>query len=549
MGSGFLRIRVREVKRLLLKLDATSGTGPDLLPARILKTLGVELALPVTLLARRILDDGRWPLCWRRHWIHPLFKRKSKADARNYRGVHLTPQLSKVVERTIGGVFIPWVEANGVFGPHQYAYSKRKGYKDVLIVNVCSWISLLERGLLVGVYCSDVAGAFDRVSCDRLCAKLQASGLHPKVVSFLASWLEDRVSSVVVGGVCSEEVPLTNSVFQGTVLGPPLWNIHYADARFSVNRRGYIETVFADDFNAWKAFIRSTNDDQNHDPDHDKHAHIWADLRTTQEALHRWGVANQVVFDPSKESFHVIHRRDGQGEEFKILGVVFDSALRMHVAARHIATEAGWRLQTLLRARSHFSTPEIVHLYKAQVLSFIESSTPGIYHASVSVLGAIDRVQDRFLRNVGLSDRDALFDYRLAPLTSRRDIAMLGVLHKVVLGIAPKQISDLFPILGVVDEPFLRQRVRHFRPLHDKQISTQADFMSTDLMQRSLFGLVRCYNQLPQSVVESKSVRAFQGLLQFGLKSMASSNRDSWQTLFSREWRLMPRSQFHDVFS
>ena len=40
---------------------------------------------------------------------------------------------------------------------------------------------------------------------------------------------------------------LSNSVFQGTVLGPPLWNVYYQDARRHVNDVGFLETVFADD--------------------------------------------------------------------------------------------------------------------------------------------------------------------------------------------------------------------------------------------------------------------------------------------------------------
>ena len=54
--------------------------------------------------------------------------------------------------------------------------------------------------------------------------KLRASGLHPQVVAFLESWLQDRVSQVVVGGARSPEEQLADSVFQGTVLGPVLWN-------------------------------------------------------------------------------------------------------------------------------------------------------------------------------------------------------------------------------------------------------------------------------------------------------------------------------------
>ena len=90
---SFLRLRVRTVRRLLRKLDSTSSTGPDLLPAHLLKELSEVLALPVGLLSRQFVEEARWPNCWRQHWVHPIQKRKSKADANNYRGVHLTPQL------------------------------------------------------------------------------------------------------------------------------------------------------------------------------------------------------------------------------------------------------------------------------------------------------------------------------------------------------------------------------------------------------------------------------------------------------------------------
>ena len=80
----------------------------------------------------------------------------------------------------------------------------------------------------------------------------------------------------------------------------------------------------------------------------------------------------------------------------------------MTAAAREVATEAGWRLQTLLRSRRFFSQAELLHLYKAQVLSFIESSLPGYYHAAASTLEPIDRVQRRLLRELNLPELDAL---------------------------------------------------------------------------------------------------------------------------------------------
>ena len=196
----------------------------------------------------------------------------------------------------------------------------------------------------------------------------------------------------MLGGKFSELEALVDSVFQGTVLGPPLWNVFYADSRRPLESCGYTETAFADDLNCWKAFARCPPDPGVHGP-LPSHGPVLADLRSVQRELHLWGDANQVTFEPSKESFHVLHRHLFFGQPFKVLGCLFDPQLRMTAAAREVATEAGWRLQTLLRSRRFFSQAELLHLYKAQVLSFIESSLPGYYHAAASTLEPIDRVQ------------------------------------------------------------------------------------------------------------------------------------------------------------
>ena len=81
--------------------------------------------------------------------------------------MHLTPQLAKVVERAVGQTFVPWLGAHA-FVEHQYAYSVGKSHRDVLAVNVCYWLLLLEEGCAIGLYCSDVSGAVGRVYRERL---------------------------------------------------------------------------------------------------------------------------------------------------------------------------------------------------------------------------------------------------------------------------------------------------------------------------------------------------------------------------------------------
>ena len=106
--------------------------------------------------------------------------------------------------------------------------------------------------------------------------------------------------------------------------------------------------------------------------------------------------------------------------------------------------EAAWRYRTQLRTHCFFAGAELVCLFKAHVLSFVEYRTPGVYHAAASILLLLDRVLSSFLRKVGISEIDALVHFKLAPLASRRDIAMLGVIRRAVLGEDPHQLRELF---------------------------------------------------------------------------------------------------------
>ena len=66
------------------------------------------------------------------------------------------------------------------------------------------------------------------------------------------------------------------------------------------------------------------------------------------------------------------------------------------------------------------------------------------------MLERVDHVQRRLPRELSLTELEALRGYNLAPLSSRRDIGMLGALHKLPLGTAPPQLGLLLPVLGHV---------------------------------------------------------------------------------------------------
>ena len=95
-----------------------------------------------------------------------LYKKKSVYLPDNYRGIHLTSQLSKVMERLLRHLFMPFIAKTVSFGPNQFAYTKEREARDALAHLVLVWLKALSKGRKITVYCSDVSGAFDRVSAE-----------------------------------------------------------------------------------------------------------------------------------------------------------------------------------------------------------------------------------------------------------------------------------------------------------------------------------------------------------------------------------------------
>jgi hypothetical protein len=471
------------------------------------------------MLACQILETGKWPNLWLRHWIVPLHKKKAVFQPGNYRGVHLTAQLSKATERLLGLLWLPKLAKEpGFFGPNQFAYLPERGARDALAVMVTTWLLGFQRGRKFGLYCSDVSGAFDKVDAARLVAKLRAKGFQENILRVIASWLQKRSAQVLVGGACSDPMELVNQVFQGTVWGPSLWNLFFEDARCALEVLSFVVVVFADDLNSYKPFSRDVDNDS-----------ILAELRAAQSKLHEWGRGNRVGFDASKESMHVLSRSDPIGSNFKILGVNFDCKLVMEDAAHDVSVECGWKLETMLRGRKFYCGAELISLYKSHVLSFIEYRTSAIYHASTTVLSQIDNVQARMLRIADVEDLEALFAFNLAPLRTRRDLAMLGVVHRAVIGKGPRQLSAFFSRRGST----WASRTRMQGSRHGMQLEEYRNGDQTEYIRRSVLGLVTIYNLLPCFVVHAETVSIFQSRLQDVLKERALAGCADWAETFS----------------
>ena len=152
-----------------------------------------------------------------------------------------------------------------------------------------------------------------------------------------------RSAKVIVQGLESEPQRILGGVFQGTVLGPPSWNVFFADVAEPVQEAGFKEDVFADDLTCEKEFPTSCLDED-----------VFGELSECQRDVHFWGVRNRVLFDAGKEAMSIMHPVFGNGDVFKYLGAKFDCKLVMAEEVARVIGKCKPQIAVILRCRGFY---------------------------------------------------------------------------------------------------------------------------------------------------------------------------------------------------
>ena len=241
------------------------------------------------------------------------------------------------------------------------------------------------------------------------------------------------------------------------------------------------------------------------------------------------GQNNRVSFDASKEHMIILHPSECHGEAFKLLGCMMDINLRMHSAIDHVLSKIRPKITAILRTRGYYATPDLILQFKMHIWSLIEGNMGGYFHAAASLLEKIDDAQNRFIRDLGLSIDEAFLIFNFPPPSLRRNIGILGLLHKRVLGKCHPSFETLLPWQS--DQIHAEWRQRHSKQLygHNMEITHhQAIF------NRSIFSMVDIYNNLAQHVVDISSVSDFQKYLMQVVRTRCENGDPEWSLSFSR---------------
>ena len=239
-----MEISIQDVKDVLLHLNVSKASGPDLISPRILKEGADILAYPFSIVFNRSLNLGYFPNSWKEANVSPIFKKDDRSLPSNYRPISLLCQAGKVMERCIHNHLYNYVLSNHILTPLQSGFVSGDSTTFQLLHTYHMFCEAVDNGKEVQAVFCDISKAFDRVWHKGLLHKLRGIGCSGKVLSWFSSYLSGRRQRVVLNGKFSKWVEVLAGVPQGSILGPLLFFIYINDI---VKRIGGSIRLFAND--------------------------------------------------------------------------------------------------------------------------------------------------------------------------------------------------------------------------------------------------------------------------------------------------------------
>ena len=189
---------------------------------------------------------GKVPDCLKTGLISPVFKNKgSNKESKNYRGITVTPVLSKTLELLLRKTIRPAIDK--VQSDLQRGFTEGSSCMNCALILEEYLRECKDMNKTTYVAFLDAKSAFDVVSHDSLLRKLFNIGVEGKSWSGIHSLYQEADSAVKWNGLLSGKFRVEQGVRQGGILSTDCYKLYKNNALLRVEKSGFgasIGTVF-----------------------------------------------------------------------------------------------------------------------------------------------------------------------------------------------------------------------------------------------------------------------------------------------------------------
>ena len=167
-----LQISDEGVTKLLRKVNPNKASGPDSIPARILKELADEIAPLLTIIFNKSLEQGEVAADWRKANVTAIYKKGNKYEPSIYRPVSLTSLCCKLQEHILVRNILSHLEEHAILTDCQHGFRAWRSSETQLIGLYHDLAQSLDKKKQTDLAILDFLKAFDWVPHQRLLKKL-----------------------------------------------------------------------------------------------------------------------------------------------------------------------------------------------------------------------------------------------------------------------------------------------------------------------------------------------------------------------------------------
>ena len=390
------------------------------------------------------LSLGVVPTKWKRANITPVFKKDDPTLSCNYRPISLLCVLSKVLERCVHGH--SYHHLAPLMYKMQHGFMRGKSTTTQLLEVYHNILENVAGGKEVDVIYLDLTKAFDKVPHNTLLKKLESSSIRGPLLSWFHSYLTDRQQRVVLNGICSDWLPVTSGVPQGSILGPLLFLVYCNDAQYYIQENSTL-ALFDDDSKLFRSLDVSS---------------CIISLQQDLNSLQKWSIDMKMQFNTKKcKVMHVSRKKLKTQTSYYLAGQQLEQVTHVTDLGVTVSNDLSWSKHIEITAAKANKTLGLIKRICRDItdpatrrLLYCTLVRPKLEYASAvwspntvkhcSLIENIQRRATKFILNYSkdMSYTERLIATNLLPLEFRREISDLLLVFKAKTGLIPMDINN-----------------------------------------------------------------------------------------------------------